>query len=381
MWIRHSRKLTGKIFLWLVILLLGGLVFSGCTGGAQPKGWSGGTIDNGTLFLGSMEGKLVAIDLSNHTQLWEIPLETSKPSGGFTCGCAPTTTSVAIYGNPAVGGELVYVGGHNGKIYAFNPSTGLSKDRYLDESKPKPIVGGPVLALGKVYIGSSDGKLYALDPATLDKEWEFHEAENKIWSTPVIDGDTIFIGSLDKKLYALNATNGAKKWEFATEGAITSTPVVYNDMVYIGSLDRHIYAIETTSGKLRWKSEVEADNWFWATPIAYNDVIYAPCLDGKVYLLNAKNGNEIRDAIDLDSPVPSWPVLVGKSIIIASQEGRIYSLDTDTHLKKELNNLEEKIYASLCTSNGTIYVHTADRTLYALNAQTGMELWKLAFSK
>jgi len=380
MWIKHSRKLTGKIFLCLVILLLGGLVFSGCTRGAQPKGWSGGTIDNDTLFLGSMEGKLVAIDLSNHTKLWETPLETTKSSGGFTFGCAPATTSVAIYGNPAVGEDFVYIGGYNGRIYAFNPSTGLSKDRYLDENKPKPIVGGPVVALGKVYIGSSDGKLYALDPATLDKEWEFLTG-NKIWSTPAIDGDTIFIGSLDKNLYALSATNGNKKWEFATEGAIASTPVVYNDMVYIGSLDRHIYAIETTSGKLRWKSEVEADNWFWATPIAYNDVIYAPCLDGKVYLLNAKNGDEIRDAIDLGSPISSSPVLVDGKIIIASQEGRIHSLDTDTHQKRELNNLEEEIYAPLCASNGTIYVHTADRTLYALNEQTGMELWKLAFSK
>jgi len=370
----------GKIFLFLVILLLGGLVFAGCTRGAQPKGWSGGTIDNGTLFLGSMEGKLVAIDLSNHTQLWETLLETAKPSGGFTFGCAPATTSVAIYGNPAVGEDLVYIGGYNGKIYAFNPSSGLSKDQYLDETKPEPIVGGPVIALGKVYIGSSDGKLYALNPATLDKEWEF-QTGNKIWSTPAIDGDTIFIGSLDKKLYALSAATGNKKWEFATEGAIASTPVVHNDMVYIGSLDRHIYAIDAITGKLRWRSKVETDNWFWATPIVYNDVIYAPSLDGKVYILNAENGNEIKDAIDLGSPVPSWPVLVGKSIIIASQEGRIYALDTDTHQKRELNNLEEEIYAPLSASDGIVYIHTIEGELYALNAQTGAELWKLSFSK
>jgi len=59
---RHSTILLFKISLLLVILLLGGLVFSGCRAGmgAVPKGWSGGTIVDGTLLVGSMEGKLVA---------------------------------------------------------------------------------------------------------------------------------------------------------------------------------------------------------------------------------------------------------------------------------------------------------------------------------
>ena len=126
--------------------------------------------------------------------------------GGF--GCAPATVPVAIYGNPAVAGDLVYVGGYNGKIYAISASTRLSKDTYLDESNPQPIIGGPVVAGDRVYLGGSDGKVYALNAASLDKEWEF-KTGGKIWSTPVIQGDTLYIGSFDKKLYALNASDGS----------------------------------------------------------------------------------------------------------------------------------------------------------------------------
>ena len=43
---RFSKRLLFKVSLLLLILLLGGLVFSGCRAGlgAVPRGWSGGII-------------------------------------------------------------------------------------------------------------------------------------------------------------------------------------------------------------------------------------------------------------------------------------------------------------------------------------------------
>ena len=107
--IRCNKILLVKVLLFLVILLVSGLTGFGCAGtGAIPKGWSGGVVVDDTLFLGSMEGKLVAINVLSHTRLWEVPLETSEQAaGGF--GCAPASTAVAIYGSPAVAEELVYV--------------------------------------------------------------------------------------------------------------------------------------------------------------------------------------------------------------------------------------------------------------------------------
>ena len=164
-------------------------------------------------------------------------------------------------------------------------------------------------------------------------------------------------------------------------GAIASTPLVYNNTVYFGSFDRYLYAVDAIDGSLKWKSEVKAGSWFWAKPVIYNNTVYAPSLDGKVYILDAESGHELIDAIDLGSPVSSSPVLVDGSIIIASGEGRVYSLDTANNQKKLLADVEEKIDAPLCASNGVVYVHTQEHdTLYALNAQTGMELWNLSLS-
>lgn len=198
----------------------------------------------------------------------------------------------------------------------------------------------------------------------------------------MVDGETIYISSFDKKVYALNAVTGEKKWETVEiGGALAAAPIVENNTVYFGSFDRYLYAVSAADGSLKWKSEVEAGSWFWAKPIIYNNTVYAPSLDGKVYILDADNGDELIDAIDLGNPVSSSPVLVDGSIIIASGEGRIYSLDTVNNQIKPLADVREKVDASLWASDGVVYVHAQEsEILYALNAETGAELWDLSLS-
>ncbi len=352
------------------MLLLAGLAFSGCRSvSAVPKGWSGGTIAGDILFIGSMKGELVAANATDGGLLWAVVLESPESSGGGF-GCAPASTTVAIYGSPAVDGDLVYVGGYDGKIRAISSSTRLSKEKSLrkdENSSARPIVGSPVVTQGKVYIGSSDGWVYALDTVSLNERWKF-KTDDKIWSTPAIDGDMLFIGSFDNKLYALDATVGSKKWEFKTEGAIVATPLVSDNTVYVGSFDRHLYAVDANNGSLKWK--FMAENWFWAKPVIHNNIIYAGCLDGKVYALNAESGDKLFE-FDLGSPISSSPVLVDNSIIVATEGGVVYALDTVNNQRRQLTNLRERVYASLTAYRGFIYIHTYKDALYEVNAQSG----------
>jgi len=335
---RHNRGLLFKISLLLLILLLSGLVFSGCRAGlgAVPRGWSGGAIAADTLFLGSMEGKLVAVSISDGARLWAVPLE--KPSeGGGGFGCAPASTAVAIYGSPAIAEDegLVYVGGYSGKIYAFSRDEARDEPRWIYPRQGHiggPVIGGIIVEQSKLYFGSANQKVYALDAADGYKEWEF-ETGDKIWSTPAIGGDTLYIGSFDKKLYALKTSDGSKKWEFETEGAIVSTPLIYDNTVYFGSFDRYFYAIDATDGSLKWK--FLAENWFWAKPVVFNDVVYAACLDGKVYALKAESGDRLVE-FDLGGPVSSSPVLVDSTIIVATEDGVVYALSTEDNQQRQL---------------------------------------------
>ena len=196
MWFRHNKALLIKALLLMVMLLMvtGGLTGLGCIKGLQPIGWSGGVVVDGTLFVGSAEGRLVAVNVAGGGRQWSEPLPVPE-SGGF--GCAAPDGG-AIYGTPAVSDGLAYLGGYNGKIYAFNSSSLETRWIYPREDSLEPLVSGPVVAQGKVYIGGSDGKLYALDAETGDREWEFQTGD-KIWSTPAIDEDMLYICSFDNK--------------------------------------------------------------------------------------------------------------------------------------------------------------------------------------
>ena len=378
MWIKHNKVLLGKALFLLVVLLLGGVTVLGCLPGGQPEGWSGGIVADNTLFVGSLEGKLVALNKSDGSRLWEVILETTRTSSGF--GCASEFTAAPIYGTPVLDGDLIYIGGYNGKIYAISWSKRAREWKYPrgEDDYLQPIVGGAAVSGGKVYFGCSDGKVYALDAGTGGWEWEFQTGD-KIWSTPAIDGNTLYIGSFDKKLYALDVITGEEKWSepFETEGTITSTPLVYDGTVYIGSFDRHLYAIDATTGEQIWQFPVEDEaenkpgNWFWAKPVIYNNTIYAGNIDGKVYILDAGIGAEVVDAIDLGSPVSSSPVLAGNSIVVVTEAGVVYAIDTASNEQKKLVDLEEKVFASLLASDGVVYVHTDEDSLYVVDVQTG----------
>jgi len=365
----NDKILPGKLLLLLaVILILGGLLFSGCGIRSTPIGWSGVAVTDDTLFVASLEGELVGLNKSDGTPLWQGRLqETSKEK-------------VAVYGTPAVDGDLVYVGGYDGRVHTIKSDLGYRDRVYPPDGNLEPIVSGLIVSGDKVYFGCNDGKVYALSADDLRWKWEFQTGD-EVWATPVVSGETVYVGSFDKKVYALNTADGTKKWHFEAGGAIVSTPLVYNDTVYIGSFDRHIYAVDAADGSLRWRSEVEADKWFWAQPVAYDNVIYAPNLDGKVYMLDAENGYEVAGPVELDNPISSSPVVIGDRVIIASQEGRVFSLDTSSNrVGPSIFTVrdDEEIRAPLCASEGVVYIHAQTSkhdTLYAVDAETGREVW------
>ena len=369
MYIRKNKALAIFALAMSTCLVLITSLASGCALRSEPVGWSGVACSDSNIFVASIEGRLFGLNKSDGKPLWQSYQIQSSNNG------------VAVYSTPTVYQDLVYVAGYDGRVYTVSIESGYRGLVFPDKDNLKPIIGGLSISDGKVFFGCNDGNVYCLNADELRKEWEFQTGD-KVWSTPVISEDTVFISSFDHNIYALDATDGTEKWHFEADGAFVSTPIIYNDTLYVGCFDRHVYAIDAENGALKWRSEVEADKWFWSQIAAHNDVIYAPNLDGKIYILNADSGYEEADPVELDSPISSSPVVVGSDIIVASQQGNVYALDTgNNRTGSPIFDVaeDEMINAPLCSRDGIIYVHAQSSkhdTLYAFNIETRREVWE-----
>ena len=374
--LERGKWKIGALLLLLVMFLTVAVLASGCVKGLTPIGWSGGTVSGDKLYIGSTEGRLVVINLTDESRQWADPMSDSSQSG-LGCsffpgagGCA-AAAGVAIYGTPVISGGLVYAAGYNGKIYAYNVDSLAVRWVYPREGYLKPFVGGITISEDKLFIASTDGILYALNAETGDLLWQF-ATEKEIWATPAVDENTVYIGSFDEKFYAINTGDGSKRWEFITEGAIVSTPLIHDGTIYFGSLDKNMYAVSTEDGSLKWK--FVGQNWFWAMPVMYESHIYAGCMDKNVYILNAETGNKVNE-IDLGSPIPSSPIVIGDAVVFASKEGVVFSINTVSGSLTTLSEIEEQeINGPLTGHNDIVYVHTQDKKLHRINVVNGSVL-------
>lgn len=385
--IRHKGVISLLVTVLAVVLILSGCTAAGVRGIAQ--GWAGGVIAEGTIFVGSMEGKVLTLDAETGVQRGLPIVLESQTSSGTSFGCTPAGSSgVAIYSSPVFTSDMLFVGGYDGVVNAFPFEDGQLdiNPRWVyprSGSLGGPIIGGLVASGEYLYVASDDGSIRALNIVNGSEEWKF-DAEGdmgKVWAAPAVADGIVYIGSFDKKLYALDAATGAFKWEFLTGGTISSTPVVINGSVYVGSFDRHIYAIDALTGQEKWRFPAEGqdgpEGWFWASPVVYNGVIYAPNLDGKVYAVDAVGGRSVN-VYDLEQAISSSPVVVGDNIVVATsntnrskQQGNVYALTPGSNQTRLLYDMGETIFAPLFADDTTVYVQTMNNNLYAIDAGSG----------
>jgi len=384
----------------LAVLLSGTLILTSCTGGIA-RGWAGGAVYNGDLFVASMKGRIIAVDASNNAVLGKPVLLTVPTSSGIL-GCSPSAAPLEIYASPLVinttdPGTVVFVAGVDGKIHGF-----LFKDGALVEKNPSwlseplggQIYGGIATDNNVVYAATATGTIYALNAKDLSIKWS-HKIDSKVWSTPVVSGDTLYIGCFNKTVYALNLADGKEKWNKKLDGSINAPPLVLDNKVFIGDYSRHFYALDAATGNIVWKfpgddtAAGNPQNWFWAAPVTLNGIIYAPSLDGNIYELDAATGT-LKDTITLGDSISSSPVLVGNTLVATTavvsyaptkQRGKVYIIDITNNNHREVDfPPNEEVNAPLFTSGSNVYFHTTKDNLFSIDAAVKDSQIKLIFN-
>lgn len=137
-------------------------------------------------------------------------------------------------------------------------------------------------------------------------------------------------------------------WTFDTHGDKPFTDViVVNGVAYFGSMNNRIYALNAVTGQKLW--EFTANNWIMTDPVI---------ADGKLF---AGSGNRFFQNKHLRGTGPN----------------SLYALDAKTGQKLWEYAVPGEAMPTPVYNNGTVYFTTGDRTMYALNADTGKLKFKI----
>ncbi len=257
----------------------------------------------------------------------------------------------------------------------------------------------PLYYKGEVFIGSTDNNLYALNSKTGELNWKF-KTGGPVNSSPAIDDKgNVFFLSADNYLYSVNAVSGILNWKFKTGtdlpykwsfDYLLSSPAVSDNEIYFGSGDGNLYSIDKNNGSLNWKyftgSRVRSSPAVYKNSVLFGDV------NGHFYSLNSENGSLVweydtkggvtqnnmgEESFDR-SAVISSPAVEDDIVCFGGRDGFLYALNAETG--RELWTFDHKVSWVISTPailNGIVYTGSSDgHFVQAIDLYTGKEIWR-----
>jgi alcohol dehydrogenase (cytochrome c) len=422
----------------------------------QERGLVQGTplVADGVMYVTESRSRVAALDVRTGRSLWRY--EPDLPKDVRAIGYTPSNRGVALLD------DMVFVGTLAGRLVALDASSGAVRwnIEVADNTVGYGITSAPLAVDGKIVIGVSGGEagirgfLDAYEAGTGRRLWRFHTIPGPgepghgtwagdswktgggaAWLTGSYDPDLRLVywgignpapdwngdGRSGDNLYtcsfvAIDVETGALRWHFqftphdthdwdanqipvlvdaVVAGRARKLVVTANRNGFYYVLDRvtgeflhgTAYARQTwargldasgrprvipgtepsDAGTLVWPSLQGATNWFSPAYDPRSQLLFVPVREmGSTYFK--------REA----TYEPGKPFMGGGEIVKAGDEvfGAVRALDVVTGARRWEHRLMSPLWAGLlATAGGLVFGSTNEGNVYALDAKTGRPLW------
>jgi len=375
----------------------------------------GVAIADGTLYLGTLDAKLVALEAKTGKVLWQKDI--ADPEKGYSETMAPAVVDgkVLIGTN---GGEY----GIRGFLKAFDAKSG----ELLWTFYTIPEQGHEGVWAVNDATGRDMHRDIAAEKAALAKDSSFYQVlGGGVWMTPAVDRKTktvyFMVGNPSPDLYgairpgdnlytdsmvAVGLDDGKYKWhsqyiahdvwdlDAVSPAVLTKAKDAAGkdaDVVIHAGKTGHIYVHDRATGKLIRFSEAmipQENMWVLPTPEgarmlpgANGGVEWSPiAVDPKAHMAYAANLHQPMTYHVEATPYPGGKLWLGgafKTIPGEEQWGQLVAVNLDTgKIAWKHKTPQPLIGGVLATAGGVVFNGEANGWFKAFDAKTGKELWK-----
>ncbi|MFI6646683.1 PQQ-binding-like beta-propeller repeat protein [Streptomyces sp. NPDC050529] len=283
-----------------------------------------------------------------------------------------------VWGTPVVVGDLLYVTSF--EVHALDTGNGRRQFKTRDVAWAMAVDGGSILA--------SDGpSLYALDATSGSERWRL-QTDAWVYSLKAERG-TVVTGTRGGGVQAWEASTGERLWEIT--GAQTdfetseAGPALHDGTVYLWQ-DARLRAVDARTGTERWSYPVGDAASCGGVPVRVT-----PAPDGYVYV---SAGTRVL-AVDIVSGHVRWhfespavflsppafapgPAVTGGGVYLADYLGTVYALDASTGKDRwRIATESRQSIEPVLVVAGNVHVGSGS-ALYTLDAVTGTPKWRFA---
>lgn len=204
------------------------------------------------------------------------------------------------------------------------------------------------------------------------------------WPGISADGETAYV-AFNTQVYAVNLNSGTEKWRFPLEEDSNITfyaaPAMTEDgQIIVGGYDTVLYSLNSLNGQSNWTFG-QAEDRFVGSSLVSNDTIFAPNSDGALYALDTTGATKWAQPLLAEKANWSKPAtgIDCECVYMASMDHTVYAINPETG--EQIWRSESLGGASVgipaVSEDGYLYVGTFINEMVALDAKTGAIIWRI----
>jgi outer membrane protein assembly factor BamB len=333
------------------------------------------------VFAANRQGVVSAFDQATGKKVWSKNFATFDDKG-LTSGISNLWSnglSAKIAGGLNVAYETVFFGTENGEVVALDSNTGEQK--WITTVKGE-VLAAPAIEAGIVLINTGSGFTFALNADDGEEVWSSESdvpplSLRGVSSPAAINGGAI-IGTATGKLIVNILETGQTAWEQVISAAtgvtelerivdIDSEPLVAGGNVYVISYDGTLAAVELRTGRVIWKREYKS----YRRMSISGSTLYVVDINSNVFALDSRNGVELWSQGALKQRLLTGVTPVGNYLVGGDKYGYLHWFDQAdgkivARLKVGDDDEDEGIYHSPVADGDSLYTQTRDGKLVAI---------------